>query len=166
GVQLVRRRQRRDEAATRGLVRDRPRRRDVGSLPRSLLDVLRAHRRSPATHRDLAEQSRRWARLPEERHHRRFAGYCRGTGSGYGENRRQLSMRVENDRGEPREAARLPFIREFRRAGSERGIRARARSAPPRLLERKAKPGGNAQDPPPCVVCLKGSFESCPCQPW
>src|SRR3546814_7111241 len=65
GLESLRLRQRRHEAASRRAAGVRSRYRDAVPLRRSLPDVLRAHGRSPAAHQRLARQPRRRPRLPE-----------------------------------------------------------------------------------------------------
>ena len=67
GLEPLRLRQRRHEAAARAAARHRPRRGDADPLPRPLPDVLRPHRRPAAAHRDLAQQARGRHRLPARR---------------------------------------------------------------------------------------------------
>ena len=84
GLESVRLRQRRHEAAPRRSAGLRSRQRDADPLRRSLPDVLHPHRRSPATHVGVARQSRRRPRLPEAGRHRGQARHRSGTRSRHG----------------------------------------------------------------------------------
>ena len=81
-VQPVRRREQRDETAARALLRGRSGRGDARSVPRSVLHVLREHRRSIPANGGVAQQARGRHRLFEERPRRGLARRLRGAKEG------------------------------------------------------------------------------------
>ena len=132
GLEPLRLRQRRHEAAARRSARVRPRRRDADPLHRPLPDVLHPHRRPAAAHRTLAREARRRPRLPAQV----VIDDTLGIGAELEADMQHLVDTYECEWkaavDDPETLQALPPLRQQRRARPQRRVRRRARPDPAR----------------------------------
>ena len=131
GLESVRLRQRRHEAAPRRAAGIRPRQGDADPLHRPVPDVLHPHRRPPAAHRGLARQPRRRPGISEGRWSARIARHRRGTRGRYAARGRHLRVRMEEGHRRPGDPEALPPFHQQRSHRQQCRLRRGARPDPP-----------------------------------